>query len=435
MNDRPDNQDATYLPERYRQQVKAKKQRRIYKKMVTAGIVIVIVIAALLLLIGLLPAPQPSADIKIPVTPASVVSAPAPVANVTAAVTPGYAPGTGLSTLLTPEALSPDKAVSLLGKEYPAETYTLDSVNLTDRYSGLLLYEFGLQPIDRSSTTQPFTVLNDAVTGEPYTPGQENARISAKQVQDLIKRAVSPVQADLVLVRYSSGPDYGGTWNFRFVKGTTPVLTGTVDAQTGSISSFTRPIQKSGRPAEPVLDMPAAQNIADDYISSQNGPVGINMSKGEYFPLGIPSDPVAGKYVFSYNRIVNDIPCDEEGFVVGIDAASGDISDYERHWSASDNAFSVASVPLVLKREATFAVLQKATEKYPESVNSLRVVSAELKWMDQHPSGVIPRPGSIPLAWKVNFDDDIIRANSSARPAIAWVDAQTYNILGLEYQH
>lgn len=74
---------------------------------------------------------------------------------------------------------------------------------------------------------------------------------------------------------------------------------------------------------------------------------------------------------------------------MGVDAANGDISEYERHWSAPDNAFSIASEPLVLKREATFAVLQKAKEKYPESVNSLRIVSAEIRWMDQHPSGVI----------------------------------------------
>jgi len=68
-------------------------------------------------------------------------------------------------------------------------------------------------------------------------------------------------------------------------------------------------------------------------------------------------------------------------------------------------------------------------------VSGLRIVSAEIKWKDQHPYGVTPRPGSIPLAWKVVFDDDIIRTNSSAKPAVAWVDAQTSSILDFEYQH
>jgi hypothetical protein len=210
---------------------------------------------------------------------------------------------------------------------------------------------------------------------------------------------------------------------------------GAMDAGTGLISSFIRTIQKSGRPAEPVLDMPAAQKVAEGYISDKNGPVAVNMSEEQYIPLGIPSDPVAGEYVFAYNRIVTDIACEEDGFIVGVDSVSGEITAYERHWNAPDNAFSVTSEPLVLKREATFAVLQRAKEMYPESVSGLRIVSAEIWWKDQHPSGVIPRPGSIPLAWKVTFDDDIIRQNSSAKPAIAWVDAQTGSILNFEYLH
>ncbi|MFA6226447.1 MAG: hypothetical protein WC620_09835 [Methanoregula sp.] len=43
-----------------------------------------------------------------------------------------------------------------------------------------------------------------------------------------------------------------------------------------------------GRPAELVLDMPAAQKIADRYISNQNGPVAINMSEAQYSPHSVP---------------------------------------------------------------------------------------------------------------------------------------------------
>ena len=159
------------------------------------------------------------------------------------------------------------------------------------------------------------------------------------------------------------------------------------------------------------------------------------MSEGRYFPLGSPSDPVAGQYVFIYNRIVNNIPCEDDGFIVGVDSVTGDITAYERHWNAPDNAFSVASEALVLKREATYAVLKQAKETYPESLNGLRIISADIKWKDPHLPGVTPRPGSIPLAWKVTFDDDIIRANNSAIPAVAWLDAQTGSILDFLYRH
>lgn len=437
MSTRPDNQDATYLPERYRQQVKTKKQRRIYKKLVAAGIVIVIFIVAVFLLIGLLPVPSPPASINSPVSPTQTAGeqTPSPVMNVTVAVTPAYVMGTGISALQSPDLLPPEKAVSLLSEEYPAETYTLIGLNLTDLSPGRKLYEFTIQPAVSSTTETRFIIFIDALTGDPYTQGQESARVTMRQAQDIAKKAFLAIQPDLVRVRYSSSPDSGGTWNFIFVKGTTRILTGTLDAETGIITSFAHTIQKLGRPAEPVTDMPAAQKIAERYISDHNGPVAVNMSNGRYSPMGFPSDPVAGQYDFIYNRIVNNIPCEKDGFLVGVDSVTGEIMAYERHWSAPDNAFSVASEPLVLKREATFAVLQRAKEMYPESVNGLRIISAEIKWMDTRTSGVIPRPGSIPLAWNVKFDDDIIRANSSAKPAIAWVDAQTGSILDFEYQH
>lgn len=436
MNPRPDDPDATYLPERYRQKVRTKKQRRMYKKLVAAGMVMVICIVAFFLLVSLLPVSVPTTPLKSPLTPTPIPGeqTPAPVVNVTVPVTQGYVQGTGISALHSPDVLSLNKAVSLLLEEYPAKSYTLISVNLTDRYSGLMLYEFKVQPADRSSTGTPFTIFNDAVTGEPYTPGQENARINAKQAQDLVRKAFPTIHPDQVKVRYN-GSISGGTWNFTLVNGVTRILTGTMDAETGLISLFTQTISKVGRPAGPVIDMPAAQEIAARYITAHNDPVAVNMSEGQYFPLGIPSDPVAGQYVFIYNRIVNDIPCEEDGFIVGVDSVTGEITAYKRHWSVPDNAFSVASDPIVLKHEATFFVLQRAKEMYPESVSGLRIVSTEIRWKDQHPSVVTPRPGSIPLAWKVTFDDDIIRANNSAKPAIAWLDAQTGNILDFEYQH
>ena len=278
-------------------------------------------------------------------------------------------------------------------------------------------------------------VFEDAATGNPYTPGQESAHVTAKMAQDLAKKAFPAIQPDQVRVRFSTSQDSGRTWNFSLVKDTTPVLTGTMDAETGLISSFTRTIQKLGRPAAAILDMPAAQKIAEQYISDKNGPVAVNLSESWYSPMGSPSDPIAGQYICNFNRIVNDFPCEEDGFLVGVDSVTGEITAYERHWSAPDNAFSVATDPLLLKREATFAVLQRAKEKYPDLVSGLRVISADTRWMDQHPPGVTPRPGSIPLAWKVTFEDDLTRGNSSVKPAVAWVDAQTGSILDFEYRH
>lgn len=436
MTTRPDDSNAPYLPQRYRQQVQAKKQRRVYKKLVMAAIVIVVFIVACFLLINMLSGTAPSVPPGPPETPVTPVptigeQTPAPEVKVTVAVTPGFVTGTGISVLHTSSVLPMDTAVSFLREDYPDKTFRLISADLTDRYAGHLLYEFVIQPAD-DSPGEAVTVFEDAMSGDPYTPGQEQASITASQAQDRARGAFSSVKPDRVRVRYSTGSDSGGIWNFVLVKGSDPAVTGTMDAGTGLITSFSHTLQKTGRPEEPVLDMPAAQKIADRYISDMNGPVSVNMSSGRYLPLGSLSDPVAGQYVLVYNRIVSDIPCDTEGFVVGVDAVNGKITAYERKWNSPDIAFSVISEQRVLKREATYAVLKKAQETFPESVSGLRIISAEMRWKDQPPSD---RPGSIPLAWKVVFDDDFIRANSSAQPAVAWIDVQEGRILDFDYRH
>jgi hypothetical protein len=91
--------------------------------------------------------------------------------------------------------------------------------------------------------------------------------------------------------------------------------------------------------------------------------------------------------------------------------------------------------PLVTRSGATFAVLKKAQETYPASVDGLSIISAEIRWKDLPSQGSIPRPGSIPLAWKVLFTDEIIRAKPLPLPAVGWIDIQTGKIIDFNYQH
>ena len=437
VSTRSDDPNAPYFPERYRQQVRAKKQRRFNKKVIAACAVFVVLAAAYILLSGMIMSSPDNTSLPEPAAPSPSPGALTPevVMNVTVTMTPDYAMGTGISTLRSSGMLPADSAISFLRQDFPSPAYTLTSVNLTDRYTGYTLYEFRIRPADNLSDEAGFTVFEDALNGEPYTPGEENARITAGQAKVLAGYAFFRLSPDRVRVRYSTSPETGRAWAFVLVKNTTTILTGSLDTDTGRLLSFTRFIDTAGRPSGPVLDMPAAQEIADRFIADQNGPVAVSTGGGQYLPRGSPEVPVAGQYIFVYKRTVQDIPCDEEGFTVGIDAVTGEVTGYERHWSVPDNAFSVLSDPLVLKRDASFAVLQRARETLPAPVSGLRVVSAELLWKDQHPPGVIPRPGSIPLAYKVQFDDDSIRADSSAVPAVGWVDSQTGSILEFRYRH
>jgi hypothetical protein len=80
-------------------------------------------------------------------------------------------------------------------------------------------------------------------------------------------------------------------------------------------------------------------------------------------------------------------------------------------------------------------VLKKAQETYPTAVDGLAIISAEIRWKDYPPQGSTPRPGSIPLAWKILFSDEVIRAKPLSSPAVAWVDVQTGKILDFYYEH
>ena len=239
-----------------------------------------------------------------------------------------------------------------------------------------------------------------------------------------------------IRLRYVNTTDSLQEWIFTLYQGNSTILKGTMDPDTGQVTSFSRSIEQSGRQADPLLDSSAAQNIADRFIVEQNGfPLPVNMSKSRYEPLGSPDQVIAGQYVFVYNRIVQDIPCDYEGFTIAVDSVTGEVTEYQRRWTAPDNAFSLVTEPLVTHYEATYAILERAKQTYPAASDGLKIITADRRWKDQTPPGSIPRPGTIPIAWKVQFDDTIIRQKPWLLPGVGWVDDQSGKILDFYYLH
>jgi hypothetical protein len=156
---------------------------------------------------------------------------------------------------------------------------------------------------------------------------------------------------------------------------------------------------------------------------------------GRYEIWGTPSVPAAGQYVFAWERQFLDYPVDTDGIVVAVDAVTGDVVGYNKQWTTSDFAFSQTIELAVAQREATFAVMQEAKKHYPDSVESIRIISAEMRWNNLHDPGTSQRPGSVPLEWKVVFDDAAIRADNSLSPGVGWVDIQSGTVTGMEYRH
>jgi len=446
VNKNPKDSGSIYLPERYKQQIEAKKRRRLIKKIFAICIIVALCSVLYLILNGTL---SNSLNQPLPSLPGSLVSAPenSPTSpsgepmtaltwNTTAMRDTDITRGKGVPSQPTYDMQSLDNATASLHQDYPAPEYTLISVNETDVFPDRTLYEFTIKQVNISQDSAGFSVFIDARTGELYTPGQENAKITADQAKNIVIEAFPLLHPDRVRVRYNNSPDSVRAWLFTMFRDNMTILTGAMDPETGQIFSFTRSVPWEGRQADPLLDSNAAQKIADRYVFDKNrAPLPLNMSEAQYNPLRFPQKTVAGQYVFVYNRIVQEIPCDKDGFTISVDSLTGEVIGYDRRWNSPDSAFSVTVDPLVTRSGATFAVLKKAQETYPASVDGLSIISAEIRWKDHPSQGSIPRPGSIPLAWKVLFTDEIIRAKPFPLPAVGWIDIQTGKILDFYYQH
>jgi hypothetical protein len=443
VNKNPKDPGSLYLPERYRQQIEAKKKRRLFKKIAVIGGVIAVVVVVYLVasgFFGFLNQSPPLLPVSTLLSPenasksATGESGTIQSGNVSLSENPNISIGRGVTLPLTSEMVSLDNATRFLRRDYPASAYSLISVNVTDRFSSRILYEFLIRQTGSGRDDPGYSVFIDARTGDPYTPGQDSARITADRAKTLIKEAFPLLRQDMIRVRYDNRPETFPAWNFSLTADSTTILTGTLDPETGQISSFSQVTPWEDRQAEPLLDISAAQNIATRYILEKNQvPLPLNMSEEAYIPLKVSQKTVAGHYVFVYNRIVQGIPCDSDGFTIFIDSVNGGVTSYERRWNSPDSAFSVAVDSLVTRYEATYSILQRARETHPESVESLSIVSAEIRWKDHTIAGSFPRPGSIPMAWKVKFTDGIIGPKQVS--ALGWVDVQTGEILDFYYPH
>jgi len=446
VKNNPRESGSTYLPERYKQQIEAKKKRRLYKKIAVICVVIAICAVLYLIVSGGAPESQNHSPFVLPgttvVSPENESTSTTgdlnnPLSqNSTAGENPGISIGEGVPSQPTHDMLSLNNATTFLHLDYPAPAYTLISVNVTERYGGRSMYEFRIRQTGSGPDDTGFSAFIDARTGDPYTLGQDSAKITADRAKNLINEAFFILHPDTIRVRYDNSPSSLRAWIFTVNRDNTTLLTGTLDPETGQVLSFSRIISWEGRPADPLLDISAAQKIASRYISEKNqGPLPLNMSESRYNPLKVTQKTVAGQYVFVYNRIIQGIPCDSDGFIIAVDSVTGEVTEYDRHWYSPDIAFSLTVDPLVTRYEAIFSILQRAKETHPESVNELSIVSAEIRWKDHQQAGNLPRPGSIPMAWKIQFTDDIILAQQLPSPAVGWIDVQTGKILDFYYPH
>jgi YcdB, YcdC repeated domain len=388
-----------YYPARYRELIRKKKQRRLLKKIAMIAVMVIAVIVVVIVLGGVLSgSPQP---------------APSPMPTPTPTVTP----------------LPTTVAVTTVASTMPSTAPIITTVPTTGTT---------IKPTTKTTVTAteiPEPIMT-ASANTYITPKGAGPRITEQQAKIIALAAFPSLPTGDMRVELSDSPDFGQVWKYTLRADMTIEASGLLDAETGTVVTFNRTIHPGARPQNPVLTMANARQIADSTINNRNtGILSINMSDGRYVPLVTQSGNVAGNYRFIFNRMIEDYPCDADGFIVSVDAVSGVITEYVQHWQTPDNAFNIIEEPAVPRFDATYAIEAEAKSIYPSSVSSIRIISADRRWKDRHDPASIPRPSSVPLAWKVVFDDDTIRANPNLAPGVGWVDAHTGEIIGFEYKH
>jgi len=438
-----------YLPDRYQQKIRKKQRGRLLKKILAIALALAIIAIVLIGIFGLsstgttdtqVPTPESTALVSPAVITASTLSqaTPAIADTLTVTATPirPYTIAPGVPVTVTGNSLDLEGAVAAFRSYYPESQYAIRSVNYSTG-STHSLFGFEVFPLENIQKKIPFVIFIDAATGTPYTPGAETAPITESQAERIAATAFPAHSLDTTKIWYTVSPAYGNVWQFSFSSGSLPLVSGRIDAETGEILSFSRHIPASDRKTSPSITQDVAQDHALRFITEKNGvtDLPLNLTSSRYDSWGTPSVPAAGEFVLSFERQYLDHPVDTDGITVAVDAETGTVIGYDRVWTTPDFAFSPSGDRTVMQRDAIFAVMEAAKNRFPTNVESIRIISSQLRWNNQHITGTSQRPGSVPLEWKVVFDDTTIRADPSLGVGIGWVDIQTGNVTSLNYVH
>jgi|GEM_PF-2351075 len=157
--------------------------------------------------------------------------------------------------------------------------------------------------------------------------------ISLDQAEEIARKTFSQFSPDRINVTFQKGDkQHQAVYGFELFKNNENIVQGGIDPDTGSIRSYAIGIKRIGRPEKPAITIETGQYIAKKEITSRNGEISLNKTEARYDPLGFPDRGIAGVYVYVYDRLVKNNPCDCDGFTVDVDSISGSVVEYRETW-------------------------------------------------------------------------------------------------------
>lgn len=264
--------------------------------------------------------------------------------------------------------------------------------------------------------------------------GEEEARSLAVAA---LEREMPGIRIERMVAEPYDVQTYGDVWRFRVKAEDDPDLEGDIsvwiDAADGEMVYFLDG-RDYYRPADPSVTIEAAEEIANAYLRERKESSDVVKTVAVLSTVDTPLGSRNGPYHFVYQRSIDGVLCLYDGVTLDIDSIDGRVVSYHKAWRVSDNDTMTDPAPSITKDAAQDRVLAYLNATCGTDPGDIAVRSTGLLWYDlaaQHRRS--QDPVTVPLAWRVEFDDEWYRSQDPPRTATLWIDAHSGEVLSAAY--
>ena len=264
--------------------------------------------------------------------------------------------------------------------------------------------------------------------------GEEEARSLAVAA---LEREIPGIRIERIVAEPYDVQTYGDVWRFRVKAEDDPDPEGdimvSIDAVDGEMTYF-QDGRDYYRPVDPAIMIDEAEEIAGAYLRERNESSDVVKTVAVLSTLDTPLGKRNGPYHFVYQRSIDGVLCLYDRIILDIDSIDGRVVSYSKSWEVSNNDTMADPNPSVPEDAARERVLTYLHDTYGTDPDGIVIRSVELRWYDliarQRPS---KEPVAVPLAWRIEFDDEWYRSQDPPRTAQIWIDAHSGEVLSASY--
>jgi len=280
-----------------------------------------------------------------------------------------------------------------------------------------------------------------ASPGETPAQSPSDGQIGEGEARSLAAAALEREIPGIRIERMAAEPydvqTYGDVWRFRVKAVDDPDPEGdimvSIDAADGEMTYFLDG-RDYYRSIDPAITIDAAEEIAGAYLRERNERSDVVKTVAVLSTVDTQLGLRNGPYHFVYQRSIDGVLCHYDKIILDIDSIDGRVVSYSKSWKISNNDTMADPDPSIPEDAAQERVLTYLHDTYGTDPGEIVIRSVELRWYDltaqQRPS---KEPVAVPLAWRIEFDDERYRSQDPPRTAEIWINAHSGEVLSASY--